>query len=118
VVVKLNNENLKLKSGMFGKVEIVFDEHHDSLILAQSAIITQDNRSHVFVVKKGKAIQTPITLGFAHQGRVEILQGLVDDDLIITTGQQILKHETKVEVLKDELSVSDDKSTVANHAKK
>ncbi|MFT4927203.1 MAG: membrane fusion protein (multidrug efflux system) [Phenylobacterium sp.] len=99
VIAHIDNENQFLKSGMFGKVEVVFDVHQNSLLMQQQAVITQDNRSHVFVVKDNKALQTPVTLGFRHHGMVEIITGLVDDDLVITTGQQILKHESKIEVV-------------------
>jgi len=99
VVAALNNENSFLKSGMFGKVEVVFDEHQDSLILEQEAVITQDNRSHVFVVDGEKAIQTPVKIGFRYNGMVEVVDGLSESDQVITTGQQILKHESKIEVV-------------------
>ncbi len=99
VVAQLNNDNHFLKTGMFGKVEVVFDVHRDSLIMQQQAVVTQDNRSHVFVVKDNKAIQMPVTLGFRHNGLVEIIDGLIGDEQVITTGQQILKHETKVEIV-------------------
>jgi membrane fusion protein (multidrug efflux system) len=99
VVAKLNNTELLLQSGMFGKVEVVFDVHPNTLLLVQQAVITQDNRSHVFVVKDEKAIQTPIKIGFRHNGVLEVIEGLNEADQVITTGQQILKHEAKVEII-------------------
>ena len=99
VVAKLDNPNFQLQNGMFGKVEVVFDMHFDSLLLEQQAVITQDNRSHVFVVKDNKAIQTPVKIGFKHNDIVEITEGLSENDQVITTGQQILKHETKIEIV-------------------
>lgn len=109
VVAKLDNSDNQLKSGMFGKVEVVFDVHADSLLLEQQAVITQDNRSHVFVVKDNKAIQTPITTGFRHNGIVEVISGLNEDDKVVTTGQQILKHESEIEIVSDNESFADDK---------
>ena len=108
VVAKLVNEDNFLKSGMFGKVEVVFDIHQDSLIVEQHAVITQDNRSHVFVVKDNKAIQTPVNIGFRHNGFLEITDGLLEFDKVITTGQQILKHETIVEIVGQEEQVAED----------
>ncbi len=102
VVAKLDNSKNILHAGMFGKVEVVFEVHTDSLLLEQQALVTQDNRSHVFVVRENKAIQTPIEIGFKHNGVVEITSGLQENDRVITTGQQILKHENKVEIIGDE----------------
>jgi len=95
----LNNIDQLLQTGMFGKVEVVFDVHPNTLLLEQQAVITQDNRSHVFVVKDEKAIQTPIKIGFRHNGVLEVIEGLNEADQVITTGQQILKHEAKVEII-------------------
>ena len=99
VVASLNNHDNLLQTGMFGKVEVVFDTHPNTLLLEQQAVITQDNRSHVFVVKDKKAIQTPVKIGFKQNGVLEIIDGLSESDQVITTGQQILKHETKIEVV-------------------
>ena len=99
VVASLNNNDNQLQSGMFGKVEVVFDTHPNTLLLQQQAVITQDNRSHVFVVKDEKAIQTPVKIGFKQNGILEIVEGLSESDQVITTGQQILKHESKIEVV-------------------
>jgi len=109
VTAKLIDSDSLLKPGMFGKVEIVFDVHQNSLLVEQQAVITQDNRSHVFVVKENKAIQTPIKLGYKHNGMVEIAEGVSESDLVITTGQQILKHENLIEIVGQEINqISDD----------
>ncbi|MGX5174466.1 efflux RND transporter periplasmic adaptor subunit [Aliikangiella sp. IMCC44653] len=117
VVATLINESQELRAGMFGKVEVVFDTHQDTLVLQQQALITQDNRSHVFVVRDNKAIQTPVEVGFSHKGLVEITSGLALSDKVITTGQQILKHETLVEIVTDEIAEEVEKkanSKIAN----
>ncbi len=101
VVAGIDNRKGLLQKGMFGKVEIVFDTHKNALLLEQQSVITQDNRSHVFVVKDHKAIQTPIKTGFLNDGIYEVTEGLADSDLVVSTGQQILKHEVSVEIVGD-----------------
>ncbi len=114
VVAKLNNPDQLLQNGMFGKVEVVFDMHFNSLLLEQQAVITQDNRSHVFVARDNKAIQTPVKIGFKHNNIVEITEGLLENDQVIITGQQILKHETKIEIIGLEEPQLDDKEKTKN----
>ena len=109
VVASLNDREEQLRAGMFGKVEVVFDVHQNTLLLAQETVITQDNRSHVFIVKDNKAIQTPVKLGFRHDGVVEITEGLSESDQVISTGQQILKHESKVEIVNLEVAENPEK---------
>ena len=101
VVASINNNEGLLQKGMFGRVEIVFNTHKNALLLEQQSIITQDNRSHVFVVRDHKAVQTPIKTGFLHDGVYEVTQGLKDTDLVVSTGQQILKNDVKVEIVGD-----------------
>jgi membrane fusion protein, multidrug efflux system len=111
VTAALDNSSNQLKSGMFGKVEVVFEVHTDSLLLEQQALITQDNRSHVFVAKNNKAIQTPVKTGFRQNGVVEIIEGLSDSDQVITTGQQILKHDSDIEIVGQEEQVVETSAT-------
>ncbi len=99
VVAGIENSQELLQSGMFGRVELIFDVHRDSLLLGRESIITQDNRSHVFIVKDSKAIQTPIETGFTQNGLVEVISGLDETDMVVSTGHQILKHEAKVEIV-------------------
>ncbi|PIP78657.1 MAG: efflux transporter periplasmic adaptor subunit [Gammaproteobacteria bacterium CG22_combo_CG10-13_8_21_14_all_40_8] len=99
VTARINNLLGKLKPGMFGRAELVFDIHSDSLLISEQAIITQDNRSHVFVVKDNKAMQTPITLGIRNNGMVEITKGVNESDKIIISGQQILKNDASIEII-------------------
>jgi len=105
VVAHLDNSEHQLRAGMFGTIELVFDRHQNSLLVEQQAVITQDNRSHVFVVKDNKAIQTPVKIGFRHKGIYEIIEGLSEKDQVITTGQQIIKHQTLVEIVNDDPQV-------------
>jgi RND family efflux transporter MFP subunit len=101
VVAGINNADESLQTGMFGRVELVYDIHTNTILLEQQTIITQDNRSHVFVVKDKIAIQTPIKIGFRQNGTVEVIDGLDDNDFVVSTGQQILKHKAKVEIVGD-----------------
>ncbi len=99
VTAKLNNQLGLLRPGMFARAELVFEVHHDSLLISEEAIITQDNRSHVFLVKNNKALQTPITLGIRNNGMVEITKGINEFDQVIISGQQIIKNDATVEII-------------------
>ena len=99
VVAGISNDDELLQAGMFGRVELIFDIHQNSLLLGRETIITQDNRSHVFIIKDKVALQTPIKTGFTQNGLVEVLEGLDESDMVVSTGHQILKHEAKVEVV-------------------
>ena len=87
----------RLKPGMFGRVLIFYDRHDDTLIIPGEAIVTEDARDAVFVITAGKATRTPVTVGFSQGGDVEILEGISDNAVVVTTGQTSLREESLVE---------------------
>lgn len=99
VIVGIDNPVGLLKAGMFGRVELIFDTHSSTLLLTGSALVTQDNRSHVFVIHEGKAVQTPVQLGIKQGGIVEVVAGLQEGDRVVTTGHSILKDGAPVNII-------------------
>ena len=98
VTVEMNDDaQPRLKPGMFGRVLIFYDRHDDTLIIPGEAIVTEDARDAVFVIVAGKATRTPVTVGFSQAGDVEILDGIEDDAVVVTTGQTSLRDESLVE---------------------
>ena len=98
VTVEMNDSaQPKLKPGMFGRVLIFYDRHDDTLIIPGEAIVTEDARDAVFVIKAGKATRTPVVVGFSQGGDVEILEGIEDNAVVVTTGQTSLREDSLVE---------------------
>lgn len=44
-----------LKPGMFGRIDVVYDERHDALVVPRSALVEEDGESAVFVVEPAPA---------------------------------------------------------------
>ncbi len=99
VTASVENRDNTLRAGMFGRVELVFAVHPSTLLVTEDAIISQDNRHHVFVVEEGKAVQRDVTISIRHKGIVEIVAGLNEGDVVITGGKDIVKDGTLVEVI-------------------
>ena len=76
---------------------IFYDRHDDTLIIPGEAIVTEDARDAVFVITAGKATRTPVVVGFSQGGDVEILEGISDNAVVVTTGQTSLREESLVE---------------------
>lgn len=47
--------NEVLRPGMFGRVDIVYDQRRDALVIPRSALMDEDGETAVFVVEQGKA---------------------------------------------------------------
>lgn len=100
VTVEVNNKTLKLKPGMFARVQIIYDTHENTLLVPKDSILTEDKGSSVFVVNNGTASKKKVEIGYNNSTHVEILSGLNIGDTIVTTGLSSLKDGSKINVVK------------------
>lgn len=99
VVVVVDNKNGELKPGMFAEVNIQLGLHENTLVAPSNAVLSLDNNHMVYQVIDGKAVKTDITLGYQHNGLVEVLSGLNDDSQLIIAGHNNLKDNADVKVV-------------------
>jgi membrane fusion protein (multidrug efflux system) len=52
--------NEVLRPGMFGRIDIVYDQRRDALVIPRSALMDEDGETAVFVVERGKAKPKPV----------------------------------------------------------
>jgi len=99
VEVKIQNDNLKLRPGMFAKIRINFGE--GSVLLVPSiALIKQTgtNDMYAFINENNIVIKKLVKTGSIINDKTEILEGLsVGDDLIIV-GQNKLENGTSIKI--------------------
>ncbi len=117
-----------LKPGMFGRIEVTYDQRHDALVVPRNAIAEEDGQASVFVVeaapakpaadakqakdagKTAAAGSSPATaqfvakrrvvkVGYAEADRVEIRDGLATGERVITLGRNAVRDGTEVQVL-------------------
>ena len=89
-----------LKPGLFGRVEILYDLHKDVPVIPRSAVITEDERNHVFVVQEdGSAVRRAIQLGYERAGVVEVREGVSTGETVVTAGKGSLSDGARVEII-------------------
>lgn len=106
----IDNRQNQLRPGMFARVNTVFSERDKAIVVPEEAIVPQGGKQ--FVIKlldgadKGTDKETKTTqrvevkVGIRKPGKVEILDGLVDGDEVVTAGQQrVQKDGTSVKVV-------------------
>lgn len=81
-----NTADLKIKSGMFGNVQLENDGNEKSIIIPASAIVGTNIQPQVYLVKNGKAVLQNITTSNRFQNKVQVSSGLTKGDVIITNG--------------------------------
>ena len=99
VTVEVVDETRRLRPGMFGRVDVVYDSHANALQIPRSAIVEDAGESIVYVVEEGTAHRRVIETGYTSKGRIEVVDGLVDSDRFVLVGQAGLKAGSKVAVI-------------------
>jgi RND family efflux transporter MFP subunit len=88
-----------IKAGMFGTAEFDFEQQKPVLLIPRSAFVGSVNSNEVFVVRNNKATLVKLTSGRVLDNQVEILDGLQEGDLVITSGQINLTNGTEVSII-------------------
>ena len=113
ITIEISDEQRRIKPGMFGRISIVYDQHVNVLQVPRSAILEDDGETSVFVVEDDKAMRRQVVTGYSNAGKIEVVEGLTDDDQVITVGQIGLKDEALVTIINEseETQVSDNAPT-------
>lgn len=81
-----NTSDLKIKSGMFGKVNLKNDTQEKGIIIPASAIVGTANQPQVYLIKNGKSVLQNITISKKIQNKAIVSNGLNEGDVIVTNG--------------------------------
>jgi len=90
VRARLDNTENRLKPGQFAQVKVSLRKAAPVLMVPEQAIWPNGEQKTVFVVKEGKAVQVPVTLGAREPGWVVIAAGIQAGDEVVTAGHQKL----------------------------
>jgi membrane fusion protein, multidrug efflux system len=91
VRARLDNSGGVLRSGMFARARIVFEERPRALVVPEEAVVPLGTKQYVIKVvdaEGGKVAQRiEARLGLRVPGKVEILAGVTAGDIVVTAGQ-------------------------------
>lgn len=97
VRARLPNNALKLRPGLFVRVNVSLGNREDALVIPEQAIWPIGQDKTVFVVVEGKAEQRVVKIGDRQPGVVEIVSGLEPGDVVVTAGQMKLHDGAAVQ---------------------
>jgi membrane fusion protein (multidrug efflux system) len=95
----VTDETERLKPGMFGRFQIIYETREDVLLVPRMSILEEEAEKSVFVVEDGVAHRRIIETGYSRGENVEIISGLTGDESVITLGQVGLKEGAEVTVI-------------------
>lgn len=100
VTMEVPGDDSRLKPGMFGRFNIIWDTRRDVLLVPRVAVVEDDVSDSVFVVVDGTAQRRAVRTGYTRGPQVEIMDGLEGDEEIVVVGQAGLRDKAKVEVVR------------------
>ena len=102
VRARLDNPGGVLKSGLFARTRIVFSTRENALVVPEEALVPQGGKQYLFKVVGGPdgqvANRIEAMIGLRLPGKVEVLEGLVPGDRVVTAGQARLGRGESVPV--------------------
>ena len=81
-----NTSDLKIKSGMFGKVNLENASQEMGIIIPASAMVGTAIQPQVYLIKNGKSVMQNIAISKNIQNKVVVSSGLKEGDVIVTNG--------------------------------
>jgi membrane fusion protein, multidrug efflux system len=99
VIAQFRETSGSLRSGMFGRLNIVTAVHENAMVLPRVALLSEDGKASVFVVKNNKVERRSVELGLNGNGKTEILSGVKAGEQVITLGQNAVREGSLVRIL-------------------
>ena len=94
--VKLDNNELELLSGSLLEITVKFNLR-ESLSVPDTSIMMEGEKSYIYKVSKENiANKTEVKIGIRNNGKVEILFGLKEGDLIVAEGLKKIRPKGKI----------------------
>ena len=98
--VLIDNKDLKLRSGMSVKADIVVDRAENTIIIPKDILISNRNRKYVYIVERNTAILRTVTTGLEDAENIQIIDGLNENDNLVIRGHETLRENSRVKVLR------------------
>lgn len=92
------NKDGKLRPGMFARVRLFTSGSKESIVVPEESLFPVGDDKYVYKVVDSKALRQKIEIGLRRDGKVEVLNGLVPTDVVVTAGVIKLREGAVVRV--------------------
>ena len=96
--VIVDNKSYEIIPGQLMTVKVIYDQKLQ-LGVPESAITSQGNTAFVYVVENQKALKKNIEIGRRNFGKVSVLNGINEGDIVISEGISKVRDQSKVKVI-------------------
>ncbi len=98
VEILVNNAENIIKAGMYGKLKGNSTQKQNRLVIPRSSLVGSVKQPQVFVAEDGVAKLKDVVIGSSYGDLLEIVSGLKEGEMVITTGQLNLENGTTIKL--------------------
>ena len=99
--IKIENKNFELVPGSLLEVTVNYNQRN-SLSIPDTSIMLEGNKAYVYKISEDNiANKTEIIFGLRNKGKVEVISGLVEGDLIVAEGLKKVRPRGKIKPIKN-----------------
>lgn len=101
IEIEIPNSGFRLKPGMYARVGILTGSKKDALVVPSDAVVDLGGRRGVFTPLNQSAAFRTLQLGSESDEHIEVLSGLNEGDLVITTGAGALRDSDRIQIAEE-----------------
>ena len=90
--ISVNNSNFEIIPGQLMTVKVIYDEVNQ-IGVPESAVTIQGNTAFVYIIKNNTAEKKNINIGKRNFGKVAIIAGLDEGDIVISEGVSKVRNK-------------------------
>jgi membrane fusion protein (multidrug efflux system) len=94
----INNQDFKLRPGMLLQINLQ-KKMLTTLILPEASLVPVEDKHFVFVVNDAQVTRKQVKIGLRKPGKVQIISGLNEGELVVIEGALKLRDGSKVKIL-------------------
>ncbi|MEM9532508.1 MAG: efflux RND transporter periplasmic adaptor subunit [Pseudomonadota bacterium] len=100
VTIEMPAPDPRLKPGMFGRINIIYDIREQAITIPQEALVVEDRERYVYrVTDDGRAERVDVAVGYITAGQVEVREGLSPGERVVTAGKGSISDDTLLDLL-------------------
>ncbi|MCI0589331.1 MAG: efflux RND transporter periplasmic adaptor subunit [Planctomycetes bacterium] len=94
--IEVPNPERRILPGLYLELRLELERRPEALTLPASALLLVGGKPHVFVVAEGRARQRPVETGLDDGARVEVVEGIGAEDVVVVGGKERLADGDEV----------------------
>lgn len=106
IYATIENQRRQLRPGLFVKISLTLGQKTNILLIPEQAALPRQDGIYVYLVEQGvdqgKVKKIKVETGQRHNGKIEVLSGLKEGEIIIVGGQEKTDDEELVKIANDE----------------